>query len=166
MVASFIPDCPDQLVLAAHAAGLRSADWVAAYLSEFGTPGHPPSLPKTLLLDLGGALWLRSWEDHFPHLQTGLPSARQCIVDALHHATGIEVGPQAIPAGQLIGRVLDMFAQRFAWAGMSELGADLLLDELSDGAALDAVAEFLWRSRHNSLTNNDTKAGIDNEQKT
>jgi hypothetical protein len=37
--------------------------------------------------------------------------------------------------------------ERFAWHGPRDLAADVALDELTDDAALDALAEYLWATR-------------------
>jgi hypothetical protein len=48
--------------------------------------------------------------------------------------------------------VLCFVCERFAWNGISELGANVVLDDLTDDAALEALAEYLWESRHSQLS--------------
>lgn len=38
--------------------------------------------------------------------------------------------------------------KHFAWHGWSDLDADIALDEIEEDAALDALAELLWETRH------------------
>jgi hypothetical protein len=40
------------------------------------------------------------------------------------------------------------FVERFAWHGRRDWNAAVVLDPLEDDAALDALAEFLFKHRH------------------
>lgn len=55
--------------------------------------------------------------------------------------------PEADPT-ELGVAVLRLSVERFAWHGQPELHADVALDDLVDDAALDALAEYLWATRH------------------
>jgi hypothetical protein len=45
-------------------------------------------------------------------------------------------------------RLLRLSIERFAWNGPRDLNADVALDDGSEDAALDALAEYLWATRH------------------
>jgi len=44
--------------------------------------------------------------------------------------------------------VVKLFIDRFAWHAKIEWRADVVLDFLDEDAAVEAIAEFLWRNRH------------------
>lgn len=139
---------PEELIAAIAIEAANSADRVALFLADLGirgTPDKPLSLPREFLLELAAALRLLHWEvQGFPfHIEAGLPEAREAIRGAFRHASE----PKTSSSDLLVG-VLRLFMQRFAWAGQRDLGVDMALDELNDDAALDALAEFLWASRH------------------
>jgi hypothetical protein len=139
-------DLPADMVNAVTVDAARDADRVAIFLDALcqrATLLKPIS--RGFLLHLGAALRLLAWESQgFSfHRAAGLPEARQAIRDAflsLHD-------PQADPT-ELCVAVLRLSVERFAWHGRRDLGADMALDDLTEDAALDALAEYLWASRH------------------
>jgi hypothetical protein len=130
------------------ASATLDADRVAAFLRLIGlkaSPQQPIALPRSFLLHLGAAFRLLAWEErgfHF-HGGAGLPAAEQVFGDTFSSLSD----PGADPT-ELCGAILSLNIQRFAWHGPRDLAADVVLDELTDDAALDAVAEFLWANRH------------------
>src|SRR5262249_48991571 len=138
-----------EMVSAVEADAGRDADRVAMFLDALGirgTPDQPKPIPHKFLFHLGAALRLLAWEARgFTfHRAAGLPRARQAIRDAFN-ALG---EPDADPT-QLCLAALRFSVERLAWNGPRDLGADVVLDELTEDAALDALAEFLWTARHN-----------------
>jgi hypothetical protein len=139
---------PTDLVNAVAASAARDADAVGLFLRELGlsaTPEQPRRLPVSFLLHLAAALRLLAWETQgfcFHHA-AGLPAARQAIHDAFRTLHD----PDAHPS-ELCVSVLRLTLERFAWNGPRDLQTDIALDDLSDEAALDVLAEFLWASRH------------------
>jgi hypothetical protein len=141
-------DLPTDLVNAATAAAARDAEHVGLFLRELGlvgTPEQPVPLPARFLFHLAAALRLLVWESQgfFLHQAAGLPSADQALDDAF----AALLDPSADPT-ELGIQVLRLSLERFAWHGLGELNADIALDDLTDDAALDVLAEFLWASRH------------------
>jgi hypothetical protein len=143
-----LTDVPTDMITAVAAAAARDADRVAHFLHTLGlsaSPDQPRRLPAAFLLHLAAALRLLLWERQgfFFHQAAGLPSARQALhaaFHALHH-------PDADPSPFCI-QVLRLSLERFAWNGPRDLHADIALDDLSDDAALDVLAELLWACRH------------------
>ncbi|WP_165246493.1 hypothetical protein [Paludisphaera soli] len=126
----------------------RDADRVAAFLRAIGiapAPARPVRLPAASLLALGAALRLWQWERSGldVHLQAGLPSAERALTEALESLGAAE----ARSIDELSRRVVALFAERFAWRGRSELGADVVLDDPDDDVMLEALAQLLWASR-------------------
>jgi hypothetical protein len=143
-----LADFPSDLTTAVMADAARDADRVGRFLAERGIRGSPEKplvLPERLLLHMGAALRLLSWVEHglLFHGRAGLLEVLQAIqqdLQTLHR-------PDANP-GELYTAVLRIFVERFAWHGRHDLDADVTLDELTDDAALDALAEYLWANRH------------------
>ncbi len=144
-----INDFPADMVAAVAANAARDADYVGFFLSRLGldaTPERPRPLPARFLLHLGAALRLLIWEAQgfFVHRAAGLPEARQAIRDAFRSLAD----PGADPT-ELGVSILRLAVECFAWHGPRDLNAHIALDQLADeDAALDALAECLWASRH------------------
>ena len=139
---------PDELLTAVAIDGARDGDGVGIFLSYLGirgTPEKPVQLPREFLLDLAAALRLLVWEAQgfFFHIEAGLPEAQEAIGDVFRRLSEHDFVPTRISV-----QVLRLFVERFAWTGQQNLGADMVLDELTDDVALDALAEYLWASRH------------------
>ena len=123
----------------------RQAKEVVEFLDALGTGAIPPQKrTRRFFLLLGAALHLR-WESQgfFFHREAGLPDADQAIREAmsLPHSAA-----DPTPLGIAI---LRLFLEQFAWNGPHNLDADVALDNLTDDAAvLDALAEYLWATRH------------------
>ena len=139
---------PTDLVNAVATDAARDADAVGLFLHQLGlsaTPELPRKLPLHFLLHLAAALRLLAWETQgfcFHHA-AGLPPARQ----ALHEAFRTLHDPDTNPSALCVS-VLRLTLECFAWNGPRDLNADVALDDLSDEAAVDVLAEFLWASRH------------------
>jgi hypothetical protein len=143
-----IANFPPEMVAAAAEDAGRDADRVGLFLHTLGLRGAPEKplrLPLGFLPHLGAALRLYQWEaqDFFFHRAAGLPEARQAMRDAVQSLTD----PNADPS-ELCVSVLRLAMERFAWHARRDLDADVALDDLFDDAALDALAEYLWASRH------------------
>jgi hypothetical protein len=139
---------PHELTTALMADAFRGADRVGQFLADLGLWGDtkkPLALPLRFLLHLCAALRLCEWEEQgwFFHRAVGLPEAAQAIREAFQSLTN----PDA-KSTELYAAVLGLFAERFAWHARRELDADVALDDLADEAALDALAAFLWATRH------------------
>ncbi len=142
-----ISDFPADMIAAVAANAARDADCVGLFLNRLGlgaTPERPRPMPARFLLHLGAALRLLVWEAQgfFIHRAAGLPEARQAIRDAFQSLAE----PDADPT-ELCVAVLRLSAERFAWSGPPELGADIALDEAQENALLEALADFLWARR-------------------
>ena len=143
---SSIADFPAEMVAAVAAEADLQAERVARFLVALG----PEAIPKHMmtfgfLLHLGAALRLSKWESQgFSfHRAAGLPDAAQAIRDtirSLQHST-------ADPT-ELCVAVLRLSIEKFAWDGPRYLDADVALDDLTEDAALEALAEYLWATRH------------------
>jgi hypothetical protein len=98
------------------------------------------------MMRLGAALWTFQWELAGLHVHTaaGLPGARAALLNAVESLADLSGDKQGEEA---LERVLALFLERFAWSGQLLLNADVSLDLIEDDAALDAVAELLWRHR-------------------
>jgi hypothetical protein len=146
-----IPGISADTIEAVASQAESDADLVLAFLNEIGihpTPDCPVGLPPGFLLDLGAALRLLEWErvGVRSHLQDGLPPARRALTEAFRfHQERPDRGPS------LSQRVMVLFVERFAWHGRRDWNAAIVLDSLDDDAALDAVAEFLFKYRHIGL---------------
>jgi hypothetical protein len=142
------PDFPPDMVNAVRAAAARDADAVGLFLHQLGltgSPQRPRKLPAGFLLHLAAALRLSAWETQgfFFHHAAGLPPAEKAISDAFDALADANANPT-----ELCIAVMRLLLERFAWNGPGQLNADIALDELSDEAALDVLAQFLWTHRH------------------
>jgi hypothetical protein len=143
-----VADFPAELITAVLADAARDADRVGQFLIALGLrldPKTPLPLPERFLLQLGAALRLLSWEAEglFSHRAVGLPDAGEAIREAFQSLHDPDAGPS-----ELCMAVLRLFVERFAWHGRRDLDADVTLDDLTDDAALGALAEYLWTTRH------------------
>jgi hypothetical protein len=145
---SSIPDFPAEMIASVATNASHDADCVGLFLKQLGleaSPEKPRTLPVGFLLQLAAALRLLVWESQgfFFHRQAGLPEARQAIRDAFQALAK----PDADPT-EFCEAVIRLSVQRFAWCGPYDLAANVGLDDLTDDAALDALAEYLWATRH------------------
>ena len=143
-----LTDVPADRITAVASGAARDADRVGLFLHERGlsaSPDQPRRLPAGFLLHLAAALRLLLWERQgvFFHQAAGLPSAPQAIRAAFHALHD----PDADPSPFCV-QVLRLSLERFAWNGPCDLHADIALDDRSEDAALDVLAEILWTSRH------------------
>jgi hypothetical protein len=154
-----VPDFPAEMVTAVAADAARDAARVGRFLEHLGlgaTPEQPRPLPAAFLLHLGAALRLLAWEAQgfCFHRQAGLPEARQAIRDAFRSLADPGADPTALGAA-----VLRLAVERFAWGGPRDLDADVALDDLTDDAALEALAAYLWATRHTGPAANGPQPG-------
>jgi hypothetical protein len=143
-----IPGIPSDLVDAVASQAESNAELVVAFLGAIGlcaTPGRPIALPRRFLLDLGAALRLLEWErlGLEAHVDASLPVASAALAAAFRAS---DDGPDEDPG--LAKQVMGLFIERFAWHGHRDWDAAVSLGPLDDDAALDALAEFLYRHRH------------------
>ena len=141
----------EQIRFAADGAA-EEAEWVGEFLSAAGiTPGEASRLTPGLLLDLGGARRLWAWEAAGldAHLVAGLPSARNALGHVIDIITAAAADRAALARAGALGRaVFDLRMSRFAWAGPTELRADVALGTPDDEDLLEAVADLLlWAVR-------------------
>jgi hypothetical protein len=141
-------DFPPDLIRGVENEAARSADDVATFLSKVGVsfnPENPVRFPGKFLRNLAAGLRLDTWESQgcFIHRDLGLPAAEDVIRAAIQSLNDL-----AISRPDLLEAVVRIFCERFAWNGRSDLNADVVLDDITDDAALEALAAFLWASRH------------------
>jgi hypothetical protein len=113
-------------------------------------PGESRKLPTAHLLDLAAALRLAGWEwaGLDIHRRAGLPPARDAICNVLLAPTrpGSGLVERAVPT--LYPAVLHLLIEHFAWSGLRDLGAEMILDTPDEDALVEAMARFLWAHRH------------------
>jgi hypothetical protein len=139
---------PPEMVEFVAAEAERDADRVILFLHYLGVRAilvNPNAMHARFLLRLGAALRLLHWEvqGFAYHRTAGLPDSGQAIRDAFQNFTN----PDADPT-EFCCSVLRISCERFVWHGRRDLDADVAVDELMEDDALDAVADFLWTSRH------------------
>jgi hypothetical protein len=153
MVTTLSPDIcrqyPAEQVRFAADGAAEEAEWVGAFLAVAGLappPGETRGFPPGVLLDLGGMVRLRAWEvaGLDMHRRAGLPTARE----ALEHIVGVLTAAAANPAeltraGRLGRAVFGLRMSRFAWAGPTELRADVVLDDPDEDVLLEALVDLL-----------------------
>lgn len=150
MAVPSLSDFPHELICAVARQASSAADMVHSFLDLAGIKSNsqpPVQLSATFLLTLAAALQIHAWEAAglTVHLRAGLPSAKQALEQALALFSAGGSGADSLGL-----RVLGVFMDRFAWAGESHLGAPVELELVDDEAALDALAEFLWKHRHDA----------------
>src|SRR4051812_4778876 len=143
---------PTDLVDRVVGQAAEDADRVAGLLGAMGLappPGEVRRVPAEFLLDLGAASRLIAWEAQglTMHIEAGLPSAKQALLDALQNFLKRRSDPSA-PHSSLGADLLAFVVQRLAWRGPACLGAEILLDVPDEDVLIDAVARILWRGCH------------------
>jgi hypothetical protein len=115
---------------------------------ELGWQKKKPSIPMSVVVGLGAALRMWLWEDHGIqiHREAGLPSAVEAVKDVFR--SPMDSGAAARTA-ELPARVMALFGERLAWEAPP--GTPVLLGDIDDDD-VDAVADFLWRHRHDDLS--------------
>jgi hypothetical protein len=111
---------------------------------------EPVSFPREFLLELAAVLRLAWWE-HLG-LKDYLPAQQQSAAEALsdlYQRWSADL-PQTVRAPTL--PVLHTWFSRFAWSGLEELHADIVLEETKEQELLEALADFLWEHRHAGQT--------------
>jgi hypothetical protein len=155
VVSDLSPEPPPELIKAiAHRAG-DDADAAGALLNKLGirpiVEGEsrgPVRLPAWFLLELAAAMRLWIWEHHGIrlHLEAGLPPAAEAfraVFRRLREPNNDATGMLA----PLSASVLNLFIQHFAWSGLQDLGADLVLSEADDDELVDILANLIWSHR-------------------
>ena len=141
---------PSELLLAVAEGAERDAGRVIEFLAGVGLApeaGQVRRLPADLLLDLGAALRMLSWEyaGFAAHLEAGLPHRAGCDPPRLPRRRGRRNPP---PARRLCEAVFRLAVDRFAWAGHRDVKAEVLLDVPDEDALVEAMARYLWDHRH------------------
>jgi hypothetical protein len=125
------------------------ADLTIALLRAIGItpePDKPITLPASLLLDLGAAMRIRAWEsDGIDPRRLGLPAAKDALRRVLRDGEARAHNSTSAPS--LSPAVLRAAGELLAWAGPSDLGADLLLDYPDEDKLVEAIARYLWERR-------------------
>jgi len=146
---------PSDLVTALRIEASHDAEMVAGFLDVFCKTSagqcltdNPERLTRDFLLALAAAMRLYRWEMSgvLTHLQTGLPSAHEALVDVWR--SNIDAEAAARMAG-LPRKVHSLFEGHFAWASGEELRADVAIGDVENEKLLEAIADFLWENRHN-----------------
>ncbi len=144
LLASF----PPELIASVSEQAARDADLTAHFLQEVGlvlSPGKAVCLPGSLLLELGAAMRLRSWEsDGLDLRRAGFPTAEDAILHLFEDATRRPLEPTPPP---LCRQVFRFGIEWMAWAGPREFGAEILLEIPDEDALVEAMARFLWDHR-------------------
>jgi hypothetical protein len=147
---------PEALIRATVRQAEDDADRVGQFLEDFGFRSPearttPLALPPALLMGLAAVLRLHAWEQDGVrrHLPVDLPTARDAVRD-LFCAMVDRSAPGRLEAfaNGLTLRVYAVWMVHFAWDGLEVLGADLVLGDAEEDALADALARFLWNTRH------------------
>lgn len=115
---------------------------------------QPISFPREFLLDLAGVLRLALWE-HLglsDRLPADLPNAAEALAELFQRWSANLPKVTNAPSRAVLRRVLHTWFSRFAWSGLEELNADVVLDDAKEQALLEALADFLWEHRHAGQT--------------
>lgn len=144
---------PIELSTAVQEKAVRDADVVYRFLTWLGRKWAGDSfdlaaidLPPGFMSALAAALQLVAWEQRgvFIHRDIGLPSADDAVLLIFRSYQESDTHPAC---AHLQHEVFQLFVQRFAWAGRSDLDADIVLDDLEEDVLVDALADFLWARR-------------------
>ena len=155
MVPKLSPDItrryPGEQIQYAADGAAEEAEWVAAFLTRAGfVPGEPHGFTAGLLLDLGGMVRLRAWEEAglAVHRAAGLPTAREALGHIIDVICAAAADPAALARAGHLGRaVFELRMSRFAWAAPTELGADVALDGPDEDGLIESLADLLWATR-------------------
>ncbi len=134
------PEYPPELVRYTVDEATRDAADVAAFLAGAGLaprPGRLVGLPPDILLDLGAVVRLRRWEavGISVHRDAGLPTAGTALIQVIQALSAAATDHTALATAGRLGRaVFGLTVTRFAWAGRTELGTDIVLDDGDDDA--------------------------------
>src|SRR5260221_13433187 len=74
-----------------------------------------------------------------------MPGVVEALLDGFR---GVADSGAAERTAHLGSSVFTLSCERFAWNGWHDLKADIVLDYLTEDAALDALAEYIWANRH------------------
>jgi hypothetical protein len=143
-----VADCPPDLVNAVVDEAALDALWVHVLFELIGlktTTEDRLPLPEPFLTHLGIAVRILRWEmlGFDFHRHAGFPDGEQVLRDAAEKWNYPESDPK-----EMYVRLIRLSTERLAWRGRVDLGADIALDDLTDDAALEALAEYLWAQRH------------------
>jgi len=145
---------PPELIQFVTDEAQRDANDVAEFLSKAGLApeeGHTRELLAGTLLDLGGFVRLRRWERSgcWVHQKAGLPSADEAMKWVIATLVAAADNPQNLSRAGVIGRtVFEVMLTHFAWAGRSELDADIQIDLEDEDCLVEVMAQFLMVHRH------------------
>jgi hypothetical protein len=159
-MASFEPpkmvDYPPELLQAVVHEASTDAWRLAMFLQQLGLlPSSGANqrtslcLPRSLLLGLGAALRLFSWECSGAriHLPETLPSAQLAIYNLISIAVKQPGQLESLALG-LVRDVLRANLELMAWHGQEVLGSHIILGDADEDPLVDPLADFLWANRH------------------
>jgi hypothetical protein len=108
---------------------------------------HPRQFTSEFYLALGVGLRFWAWEESKIcfHLEAGLPSGKQVILNTLQLVSGSELKEMA---ETLNITSLRLFHDCFVWTAKNEQEVDLGFQNQINEEQLDAIADFLWNNRH------------------
>ncbi|MDB5391722.1 MAG: hypothetical protein JWM11_7368 [Planctomycetaceae bacterium] len=120
--------------------------WDIKVQSESGE-ARPRQFASEFYLALGVGLRFWAWEDSkiYFHLEVGLPSGKEVILNALQLVSGSELKELS---ERLNITSLRLIHDRFVWLAKNEMTVDLGFQNQLDDEQLDAIADFLWNNRH------------------
>jgi hypothetical protein len=146
---------PPDMVDAVRRDAERDADSAAQLLDELGLgrqqPSDPPvALPAQLLLGLGMAMRLLSWEAQGINLHrvAGLPRGEEILKCLLRSAVGDEADGGPALTQELWVCILRLSVEHLAWQGPELMGADVEIGPVDEECLIEALAELAWSGRH------------------
>jgi hypothetical protein len=151
---------------------LRNAEFTADLVHQFlhrllphrshGRVQQPLAFPRTFLLELGALLRLWLWEKagFRPDLPPDLPSAQEALEQLLGRLGGGDFFADEPNSSLLLQRVLHISLSRMSWQSPLELGADVLLGQVSEEELVEAMAQLLWEHRRSLPGATSTERGL------
>ncbi len=139
-------------------AALAIVCWTAIdeQLKQNGDAEGAIGLPIQFCVELAAILQLHAWEEAGLRgfLPADVPSCEEALTDLVHRT---RTAPQDFTGAggvQLAPLVIFAWVTRFAWAAPNFLQADVVLGQADEDALVDAMANLLWKHRHDSATKN------------
>jgi len=157
MVAASNPNLPPAFLHAANDNAQRIAGRLGDFLQATGIaqagsdgPALAPQFPPILLLELAAVVQIQSWES--AGLMAGLPHNLPSSIEAIEDIVGrLDQGFDqfaAVADACLWQIVNDVWCHLSAWEAGAILSAEIIIASMPNHDFLDAIAQFLWDSRH------------------